>query len=212
MPAVNVIGCGPGRRSLMTAEAERAALGADILYGSARLIALFEEFAGRTVPIENDLPRALDEIEKSFRDRRIGVLVSGDVGFHSFASSIVGRIGRGNCRLHPGISSVQYGFSLLGLSWEDALLLSGHGEDLPGLARAVAAHGKIAILADGKRGVGALFSGLSGSLFDKKRIYVLENLSYEDERVRRVGFGECVGGTFAPLSVVVIVNRELCDV
>jgi precorrin-6y C5,15-methyltransferase (decarboxylating) CbiE subunit len=206
-----IIGCGPGRRSLLTGEAESAVRESEVLYGSARLLAMFNDFTGETVSTAGNLMGALDDIARTFRRRRIGVLVSGDVGFHSFASSILGRIGRDNCRLHPGISSMQYAFSLLGLSWDDAALLSGHGEDLTDLERTMQTHAKVGILTDGRKNPADLFSGVSPDIFEGKRVFVLENLSYGDERVTRVSYSRMREKPFSPLAVVIVVDGEVYD-
>jgi precorrin-6Y C5,15-methyltransferase (decarboxylating) len=123
----------------------------------------------------------------------------------------VNRIGRERCRLHSGISSVQYAFNRLCLSWEDALFLSSHGEEIQEKEKSIREHGKIGIITGGKNGVRAFFQDLDSTLFDEKRVFVLENVSLIDERIREIGSLEDVQNTFSSLSVVIMVDRSLYE-
>jgi precorrin-6y C5,15-methyltransferase (decarboxylating) CbiE subunit len=209
MALVDIVGCGPGDPSLLTARAREAVGKADVLFGAKRLLEMFPSFKGRKIPLESTYQRILDSIEREMERHRVVVLVTGDVGFHSFASLVVRRIGRERCRLHSGISSVQYAFNRLCLSWEDALFLSSHGEEIREKRRTIRSHPKVGIVTGGENGVQTLFQGLDSKLFEVKRVFVLENLSLPDERVREIRSLAEAEGSFSSLSVVIIVDRTL---
>jgi precorrin-6Y C5,15-methyltransferase (decarboxylating) len=102
---------------------------------------------------------------------------------------------------------VQYAFSRLGLAWEDALLLSMHGERVRGLRQKVRRSRKVFILT-GTGGVSEVLGRLPASACARKRLFVLENLALPGERVRELSCPEASAHQFSPLSVVVLVQRE----
>ncbi len=208
MPQVNIIGCGPGRKSLLTGEALQAAYGSEILYGIKRLLDLFKDFSGRLVEIKSNYTTVIDEIRRSFRKSKISVLVTGDGGFHSFASLVRDRIGVDNCRFYSGISSIQYAFNRLGISWEDAVFLSSHGEDIPDRESIVRDNPKIGIITGGEDGVKKLLKGMPRSLFKNRRIFTLENLSYGNERIGEITLDEGLEGKFSSLTIIIIMKEE----
>jgi precorrin-6y C5,15-methyltransferase (decarboxylating) CbiE subunit len=211
MAHIDIVGCGPGNPSLLTSAACEVVKQANVLYGSNRVINMFPEFQGKKVIIEGNFSHILDRIEQEIGRLRVVILVTGDVGFHSFASLVVKRVGRERCRLHSGISSIQYAFNRLCLSWEDALFLSSHGEEIEDKEKRIREHDKIGIITGGENGVRAVFEDLDFSLFKTKRIFVLENLSFPDERIREITNLRDVHSPFSSLSVVIIVERVLYE-
>jgi precorrin-6y C5,15-methyltransferase (decarboxylating) CbiE subunit len=207
MPQVNIIGCGPGRKSLLTGEALDAAHGSEILYGTKRLLDLFKDFSGSKVEIKSNYTMIIDKIELNFQKHRISVLVTGDGGFHSFGSLVRERIGDDNCRFYSGISSIQYAFNRLGISWEDAVFLSHHGEEIPDIRSVVEHNAKIGILTGGEDGVKKLLKGMPRSLFINRRIFLLENLSYDNERIGEITLDEGLEGTPSSLSILIILKK-----
>ncbi|MFW6182086.1 MAG: precorrin-6y C5,15-methyltransferase (decarboxylating) subunit CbiE [Spirochaetota bacterium] len=205
--SVAIVGCGPGRRSLVTPEAQQAVMNAGILIGSRRVLDLFPEFKGNRIVLRGNYAEVLDLLERGHRTAAFAVLVSGDPGFHSFASSVVERLGPSRCRTYPGISCVQYAFSRLGLPWEDALLLSMHGGRVRGMKRLIRTSTKACILT-GTGGVGEVLSRLPARAFARRRLLVLENLALPGERVSELTRREALARKFSPLAVVVLVRRK----
>lgn len=127
MKPLQIIGCGPGSRSTLTLGGLEATLACDCLLGAPHLLALFPEFTG---PRHNCPAHSREAIEQitSLRSQhaRIAILVSGDTGLYSLATPVRKHFGALACEFHPGISSVQLACARLGISWENALILSAH--------------------------------------------------------------------------------------
>ena len=87
--------------------------------------------------------------------------------------------------LHPRVvtapTSLQAAFAAVGVPWDDALLVSAHGNDLTPAVAACREHGKVGVLTDPKIGVAELASALAGL---GRTFVVAERLGEADERVR----------------------------
>lgn len=126
-----VIGCGPGHADYIIPAARLAARDCRILFGAARLLDLFPEFSGEKREIGGDIDQVLREVAQALKRGRIGVLVSGDPGCFSLAGRLKGKFGRDQCRVIPGVSSVQLALARLGLDWIGVSVLSAHGRNPP---------------------------------------------------------------------------------
>jgi precorrin-6y C5,15-methyltransferase (decarboxylating) CbiE subunit len=207
---VTVVGCGPGGPDYVTPAARRAAGQADVLFGAERLLDLFPEARAVKVPVTAPLDEVLDEMESRARaGRRVCVLVSGDPGVHSLARLVLDRFGRANCRVLPGISSVQAAFASLGLSWENVRLESAHHRPPKTEVSEVAREDRIAVLLGSDAGR-AWTVRLVRAASDH-RCFVCENITLPDERVTEVTADELAAGEFSGRTVVLIVKEDLSE-
>jgi precorrin-6Y C5,15-methyltransferase (decarboxylating) len=138
--------------------------------------------------------------------QKVVIALSGDVGFYSGAKKLLALLGD-DVEILCGISSVSYFMAKLGLSWEDAALVSAHGRAC-NLVAEIAANEKVfAILGTGD-GVSKLAQKLVDYGMGDVRIAVGENLSYPDEKIfteRAASLTDYVGN---PLSVICAVNEQ----
>jgi precorrin-6y C5,15-methyltransferase (decarboxylating) CbiE subunit len=207
-PAIAIIGCGPGNPQYVTPAARDAAGQADVLIGSRRLVDLFAEHPQRIVT-SGDTASVLDQVASiRLTGKTVAVLVSGDPGLFSLARNIVARFGRENCRIVPGVSSVQVAFARLAIDWVDARILSAHGRTPDAKPQDLAACDKIAILAGGAESM-SWCSRMAESLDASHAAFLCENLTLADERVREVEPAELAGAVPASLSIVIFVRRLL---
>lgn len=145
-------GVGSGNFSTMTLECSTAILSADVIFGSGRVLAfakkvILEQTAENVSPGDADPGQhALPRLEEMYAGDQIAcflethpeyrhptALVSGDTGFFSGAAGILkafsGKKGW-EVMLMPGISSAALLASKIGVSWEDARMISTHGRDM----------------------------------------------------------------------------------
>src|SRR5205807_1079030 len=76
----------------------------------------------RTAPVEGDVAAVLDAV--AAEPGRVCVLASGDPGFFGIVRPLARRFGPGLLEVHPAPSSVSLAFARLGLSWDDAAVVS----------------------------------------------------------------------------------------
>lgn len=124
---IYLVGCGPGSRDYLTLMAFEAVNKAEVVVGPQKFVDLFDSISGLILPVNKNIILILDYIARYSADNNIAVLVSGDPGCFSLSKLIIERFGINNCRLIPGISSVQLGLARIGLAWTNARVLSVHG-------------------------------------------------------------------------------------
>jgi precorrin-6y C5,15-methyltransferase (decarboxylating) CbiE subunit len=184
-PLITIIGCGPGAKEYLTQAAVDHARSAELLIGPSRLLALFPESTAEQIAVDSDVYRTLDIIAEN-AGKKIAIFVTGDPGLFSLSSLIIKRFGRDSCVIVPGISSVQLAFAKIGRSWENARIISAHKldpsvEDLE--------DSKIALLG-GRPGFCRWLAGNLTESHKQSRIFLCENLSFEDESIREIPFAE----------------------
>lgn len=207
LPAVSLVGIGPGSPGSMTGDARRAIREADCLIGAARMLEAAGEPGKETFAAI--APDAIADYIFSHRELgRFAVLLSGDVGFFSGARKLLPLL-RGRCRLEvlPGLSSLVTLCARLGTDYEDVTPLSLHGRE-GDLASALRDHPRIFALVGGENGMGSLCRSLAEAGLGSARVSVGERLSYPDERITVGTAEELQSRSFAPLSVA-LVEAEL---
>jgi cobalt-precorrin-7 (C5)-methyltransferase len=204
-----IVGCGPGAREYVSPAANEAVRSADVLLGATRLVALFPQCGAQKLAWHGRIDEMLDELADLLaKGRRPAVLVSGDPGLFSLARRVVARFGSSVCQVVPGVSSVQVAFARLGLDWADAKIASAHGRLPTDRPADFARYEKIAVLAGTDEAL-AWCGQVAGALGQTHKAFVCENLTLEDERIRRLDAGEIAGCGASPLSIVLLVKKEL---
>jgi len=211
IPQINIVGCGPGSPDYLTTEAITVVRRSSVVVGYDRLMELFPWFGGVKVSLGADLQSGLDRIESLRSEGPVTILVSGDPGFFSLAKLVIRRFGRENCRLIPGISSVHVAFSRIGLDWADAKIISAHVSDPDqAMNEYVAKESKIAILLGRSDSLKWVISFLK-RFPCKGSIFVCENLTLENEMVRKVEETDLSGLKVSSRTVVLLIAEGLVE-
>lgn len=205
---VVIVGCGPGGEEYVTPAAKQAVEEADVVFGAKRVLGLFEDAQVEKVSIASPLEDTLAEIEeRAGKGQKVAVLVTGDPGLRSLARPVIERLGRDRCRVVPGVSSVQAAFAAIGISWENARIVSAHHE-LPSVTpEDLRAEDRIAVLLGAEYAV-EWTADLARKLSDH-RCFVCENLTLEEERVREVDAEKLAEIDPPGRTVVILVRKEL---
>ncbi|WP_079053045.1 precorrin-6y C5,15-methyltransferase (decarboxylating) subunit CbiE [Streptomyces phaeochromogenes] len=163
---ITVVGTGTG--APLPPDAGAALAGAGLVVGGRRHLA-----AATTIPdtaervVLGPLAPALDSIEqfleKPAERGRVVVLASGDPGFFGIVRALAERFGAERLEVHPGVSSVATAFARLGLTWDDAVVVSAHGRDLRTAVNVCRAHPKVAVLTGPGSGPAELGAALRSS-------------------------------------------------
>jgi precorrin-6Y C5,15-methyltransferase (decarboxylating) len=214
---IDLVGIGPGRGSLMTAEAAEAVKRADIIFGASRMI---EGFEGKT---SYPYYRACDIIPvlKDKMPERAAILFSGDTGFYSGAAKMAPELRKWagesdadiTVTIRPGIASYAYLAAKAGVSYQDAALVSIHGcsDDAAAvseLVRSVRYGGKTFALLSGAGDVRLLGRVLAESGLGHVHIILGYQLSYPDEVVGLITCEDCALVEDKGLYTALIINDQ----
>lgn len=207
---VYLVGMGPGRASLLSAETCQVLKFCEVLIGSERMIREARQVLTEDKPCFPSVRK--EEIAAYLKEhssiKKAAILYSGDVGFSSGARGMEELL-KEECRVIrlPGISSPVYFLSALGLSMEEVVLVSCHGKELD----------LIPLLLEGKK-VCALLGGRSqlSDLCESLFLYGLsdvvitagERLSYPEERICKGGPEDFTGKETDSLTIVLLERTE----
>ena len=128
-----LVGIGMGNRDTLTIGAWNVLKSCDCLIGAQRMLDAFPDLTCEkwvaTVP---EKIAAFVEAHPEFLC--VGVVLSGDVGFYSGAKKLRSLFQHVEVRECCGVSTVAYLCAKLHIPWEDACLVSAHGQacNLPG--------------------------------------------------------------------------------
>ncbi|HZM75344.1 MAG TPA: precorrin-6y C5,15-methyltransferase (decarboxylating) subunit CbiE [Candidatus Limnocylindrales bacterium] len=109
-------------------------------------------------------------------DGEVAVLASGDPGFFG----IVRRLEEFSPVVKPGVSSVALAFARLGMSWDDAIVVSAHGRDPRRALNVCRVHPKVAVLTGPGCAPAEIRAALAGW---ERKIVVAQRLGLDGEKL-----------------------------
>ena len=202
---VNIVGIGMGNTDLMTGEAKSAIRDADCVIGAKRIVDSVASDKARFESMDN--PKILAYIKEHHEYRRFAVLMSGDTGFYSGTKKLLPMLKDYAPRVYPGISSIQYLCSKLGLSWDDARIISLHGRTGSAVPF-VAENKKVFALVGGSGAVNKICKELCDAGLSDAVVSAGERLSYSDEKITTGTAQELKNLHFDTLCAVLIRNKN----
>src|SRR5258708_2028426 len=144
--------------------AARAALdAATLVVGGTRHLEAVGVPSGATRLVLGNLESALESM--AAHQGAVCVVASGDPGFFGIVRVLKDR--GFDVRAYPVASSVASAFAAVGLSWDDAVIVSAHGRELRPAANVCRAFKKVAVLTgpgSGAREIGAALLGTDREL------------------------------------------------
>lgn len=216
-PPIAVVGLTGSGLEGLTGPALAAIASARLVVGGRRHLQAAESLLGslkdppRRLAFSATLGPVLDALEDNAGPAC--VLASGDPGFFGIARALAERFGRFRLRIHPAPSSISLAFARMGLSWDDATVVSAHGRPLALAARAAAealgsatggAGAKAAVLCSPSAPPEAIGAALKGLGVQVDLVAVCTALGGEDEAVEEVSLDDLAEGSWEPLSVLVL--------
>lgn len=198
---VYIVGLGPGSKEYMLLRAIELIESSELIIGFERALKSLD-FIKVPMTKVKDLKETLRVAEEN-KHKTVAIVASGDPCYYGILEYIK-RNYKEEFKVIPGISSFQYLMSVLNKSWQGSFLGSLHGreEDLINKVR----ENDISIWLTDKTNSPAV---ISSRLYEEKlkvKVYVGENLSYEDEIITIGSPEELMNKSFGDLSVVVIEN------
>ena len=229
-PHITLLGIGMGSREMLTVQGKNSLDQADLLIGARRMVDSVRR-PDQDVFIEYRSQEIKDYIDSHPEYDNIVIVLSGDVGFYSGAkklldvlqqnklsqnsfgsetagqSSSVQNTVKPEIQVQCGISSVVYFMSKIGLSWDDAKIVSAHGRGCNFISY-IHNEKKVFAILGTSDGVAVLASKLVDYGMSDVLLYVGENLSYDNEKIFVKTAGELTEYTGDPLSVICAVNES----
>ncbi|SDZ13562.1 precorrin-6Y C5,15-methyltransferase (decarboxylating) [Proteiniborus ethanoligenes] len=206
MNKISVVGIGPGHRDYILPKASKIISQSDVIITGKRNLESIDGGHKITFIVENNLAQMIDFIKENRKDKKISVVVSGDTGFYSMLRYLKKHFSNEEIDVIAGLSSMQYMFSRLGQSWENAYLGSLHGRENDFVSK-VKKYEKVGLLTDNKWTPDKIAFELMKNGINEKTMYVGENLSYENERIIKGSIKEFTEKKEYQICLVVISNE-----
>ena len=227
-PHITLLGIGMGSPEMLTVQGKNSLDQADLLIGARRMVDSVRH-PGQDVFVEYRSQEIKDYIDAHPEYDNIVIVLSGDVGFYSGAKKlldvlqqdrqcqgVMNEMGQGSSvqdtvkpeiQVQCGISSVVYFMSKIGLSWDDAKIVSAHGRGC-NLISHIRNEKKVFAILGTSDGVAVLSKKLVDYGMGDVLLYVGENLSYDNEKIFVKTADELTEYTGDPLSVICAVNES----
>ena len=197
------IGMGPGD---LTERSASIVMGADLLVGAKRMLEAVDS-TGKDVLTEYRSDVIAKYLDENPRYRNVAVLLSGDVGFYSGATGLLGKLDRNvyDVNVEPGISSIVYLCAKLGTTWQDAYLTSCHGRE-SNIVNLVGTRAKVFTLLSGQDTVHEMCRQLFEYNLNSVSVTVGQDFGYPTERIFTGTPSQCLDESFGDLCVALIEN------
>ena len=216
---VTLAGIGPGEKRVFTQEMTETVNNADFILGAERMLENIKHTA--VVKPYYKASEIIPFIEELMKDNlkdeiNVAVLFSGDTSFYSGASSLYEKLNELKAKsdadikidILPGISSVSYMCSKLGMSINYLELSSLHGKDVINLSRKIMTSKGLFFLLSGVKDVNRLGRSISAAGLEKCSIYLGYRLSYEDESIEKLTAKECEELSKEGLYSCIVINED----
>ncbi|MFT4144196.1 MAG: precorrin-6A reductase [Mobilitalea sp.] len=201
---ISLIGIGMGSQGLLTREAEQLINDAEVIFGASRLLEGVLSQAVKlpyyqAVDILPFLKKKDWEQQDYPKEKKIVILFSGDTGFYSGADKMYEALSReiatgdleADIRIYPGISSISYLAAKLGISWQDAAIISIHGRK-GNVLETVKRNKKTFLLTSGLEDIKNVGSILVNAGLTEVKLHIGYQLTYPEERILTMKPEECL--------------------
>jgi precorrin-6B C5,15-methyltransferase / cobalt-precorrin-6B C5,C15-methyltransferase len=209
MAAVTVIGVGADGCASLSSRAVNAVARAQVLVGGERQLAFFPQFSGERLVVRSQLRELMATVAERAGEANVAVLASGDPMFFGIGALVVRTVGAEHVEVIPQPSAMQWAFARVGMSWNDAELISVHGRSLAGLVTRLRSVHKVACFTDADRSPAQIAARMLEHGEDRWRAWVCEQLGGAGERVREFALADLAGcGDIDPLNVLILCRTD----
>ncbi|KHD37649.1 precorrin-6Y-methylase [Clostridium acetobutylicum] len=196
---IYVVGIGPGNKKYILPLAEEIISKSDVAIGFKRAINSIDY-----IKVKKTIVDSMKDIISFINlntQQDISILASGDPCFYGILNYIKKNY-EYEIQVIPGISSFQYFMAKLGKSWNNAYVSSIHGRNKD-FIKIIRENEVTVWLTDKQNSPNYICKELKQNSIEAK-VYVGENLSYEDEKIRIGSVDTILSMVFSELCVVVV--------
>ena len=190
---------------------------ADCVMGSQRQLDTLSAYLGQSknaqetdycqlLPSLNDLKAKFDSFKQRGKNK-IVLLASGDPLFFGIGGWLTRNFAASQLRFTPAVSSVQAACHKLGISLQDANVISVHGRPVESIRRHLQSNKTLVLLTDAKSTPQVLAKECADAGLGLSKVHVCEAIGYEQEKLSHFIADELVEQkelAFDALNVVVI--------
>lgn len=205
--SVSIIGIGDDGLEAVSNAVRQLILGADLLAGKERTLALVPEAPGKRLKVGTDLDAVVREINAA-GEAKVAVLVNGDPLFYGLARFLCDRLGNDRCDIIPHVSSMQLAFARVKENWDEAYLTNLANHKLETVLEKIRVATKVGLFTTDEISPTMVARKLLARKIDYFTVYVCENLGARNERVTRGTIVEIADQEFQPLNVMVLVRES----
>lgn len=204
MKKLYLIGAGPGAEELLSGRALNLIKSCRRIYSTSERLA--QMLSGIRSGISECPLSQIGQVVAGCDAEDIALLVSGDTGFFSAASSLSKEL-ESSCEIEfiCGLSSLQYFCSKLGTGYEDIKTVSLHGRE-KNISGAVSYNPRVFVLTGGSNKAHEICKRLVNSGLGNVRATAGENLSMPSERIIKGSIQDLSEYIFEDLTVLLLEN------
>ena len=183
---------------------------ADVLVGGERHLAAFLEVKAKKVAIKGSMTSVLDRVAPAFeKGERVVILASGDPLYYGIGSLVSKRFGKEHVKIISNVSAVAGAFSRLGLSWQDAGVLSLHGRGVTSETFAtLLACEKVAFYTDKTNTPAAVSRRIAEEGITAEEVHVFEQMGGRNEAWTQGTLEEIAAKDFDSTNMMVILGAK----
>lgn len=214
---IHVVGLGVQANVKLDEYAETALLQADCILGSERQLATIDNYLQihknrqkadffQLLPPLSDL-KAKFQILQELGQTNIVILASGDPLYFGIGTWLNRNFTAHQIHFYPAVSSIQVACHKLGITLQEAHVLSVHGRPVESIRRHLKPNRNLILLTDSKSTPQVLAQECVDAGLTESVLHVCESLGYENERIRSFSANRLVELSdiaFDALNVVVI--------
>jgi cobalt-precorrin-7 (C5)-methyltransferase len=208
---IYIVGIGPGDKEYLTLKAIKIVENADLVVGSKRALELFNIEEGKKIILTKNLIDELKELikDENIKNKKIAILSTGDPCFSGLLKTLL-KIGakKEDIEVISGISSIQIAAAKLKISWEDYNIITLHGKqkNREKLLNLIKSHEKVIFLPNNLKEDAKFL--IDNGINPDTKIWVLENLTYLNEKISLKSLKEIVKEDFSYLTVCVYTGEN----
>jgi len=201
-----IIGIGPGHKDYILPQAKITIKKMDVIIAGKRHLDSFNLSEKEIYTIKGSLSHLKTYISELPENKKIGMIVSGDPSFYSILEWTKRNFVDYKIETISGISSLQYFFNRLNKSYHKSYWVSLHGRDNDFISK-INEHRYVALLTDQMHSPHWIAKKMIQQS-KKNKMYVGENLSYDNEIITSGLPEEILKKDNSKLSVVIIENEN----
>lgn len=204
---IYICGIGPGNRQYILPTVFDVVQRCTVIAGGRRQLTLFDSSDKTVVEISGHSEEIVQLYER-YQQQSIAILVSGDTGFHSLLRTFKRVHPTVQVEVIPGISSYQYFFARLQMTYEDAYIASLHGQMVSFIDK-LREYPKLFLLTDAKNSWHYIAQQLCNHQLGNCMMHVGNHLSYPDETIISATASELLQAKHSFGLCSVIIERPL---